>query len=69
MIRIIKIAYRLYHIIFPSTLVTCRFLPTCSAYSQQAFEKYGFGKGLALSIKRLLACHPLTKRQIIDPLT
>lgn len=38
---------------------TCRFYPTCSQYSIQAFEKYGFLKGLYLTIRRILKCHPL----------
>ncbi|MGA9365190.1 MAG: membrane protein insertion efficiency factor YidD [Bacteroidota bacterium] len=38
---------------------TCRFYPTCSAYSIDAIRKYGFWKGLLLSLKRLSRCHPL----------
>lgn len=37
---------------------TCRFYPTCSQYSIEAFKKYGFLKGLYLSIRRILKCHP-----------
>ncbi|RUM92583.1 MAG: membrane protein insertion efficiency factor YidD [Thermodesulfatator sp.] len=37
---------------------TCRFYPTCSNYSKAAFRKYGMGKGLWLSIRRLCRCHP-----------
>ncbi len=37
---------------------TCRFYPTCSQYAQQAFEKYGVFKGIWLTIKRLVKCHP-----------
>ena len=37
---------------------TCRFFPTCSTYSKQAITKYGSIKGLFLSIKRILKCHP-----------
>lgn len=36
----------------------CRFYPTCSEYSRQAFSKYGAIKGLTLSIKRISRCHP-----------
>ena len=36
----------------------CRFTPTCSAYALEAIQKYGPGKGLFLSIKRILKCNP-----------
>lgn len=36
----------------------CRFYPTCSEYSLQAYTKYGFFKGSYLSMKRILKCHP-----------
>lgn len=39
----------------------CRFTPTCSEYAIQALEKYGAIKGLWLSIKRILKCHPFHK--------
>ena len=37
---------------------TGRFYPTCSQYSLDAFKKYGLLKGMYLSIKRILKCHP-----------
>lgn len=40
---------------------TCRFYPTCSQYAIEAIEKYGALKGLYLSIKRVLKCHPFNK--------
>lgn len=36
----------------------CRFYPTCSEYSVQALQKYGWRKGGLLAVKRLLKCHP-----------
>jgi len=36
----------------------CRFYPTCSQYSIQAFNKHGAFKGLYLTINRLLRCNP-----------
>ena len=32
--------------------------PSCSSYAIEALRKYGPGKGLLLSIKRILRCHP-----------
>lgn len=39
---------------------TCRFTPTCSAYSLEAFEKRGFWAGMALTVWRILRCSPLS---------
>ncbi|MEO5683359.1 MAG: membrane protein insertion efficiency factor YidD [Chitinophagaceae bacterium] len=36
----------------------CRFTPTCSNYSLEAFKKYGVFKGFWLTIKRIGRCHP-----------
>ena len=36
----------------------CRYLPTCSEYSIEALKEYGLLKGLFLSIKRIVSCHP-----------
>ncbi len=37
---------------------SCRFEPTCSSYSIKSINKYGVVKGLSLSLKRILKCHP-----------
>ena len=36
----------------------CRFYPTCSHYAAEAISKHGLLKGMLLSSKRLLKCHP-----------
>gem|GEM_PF-2790551 len=36
----------------------CRFQPTCSEYSKQAFGSFSFFKALWISIKRLSRCNP-----------
>lgn len=46
---------------------SCRFTPTCSQYSYQAFSKYPFLKALKLSIFRISKCHPY-HRGGYDPL-
>jgi len=38
---------------------SCRYLPTCSEYSIEALKEYGLIKGLILSFKRILSCHPI----------
>lgn len=39
----------------------CRFTPSCSRYSAEAFKKHGFWRGLFLTIYRLLRCNPLCR--------
>lgn len=41
--------------IFPQS---CRFAPSCSSYGLEALKKHGAIKGLRLTIKRVLRCHP-----------
>ncbi len=36
----------------------CRFYPTCSQYTLEAIEKYGFLKGGFMGFKRILRCNP-----------
>ena len=38
---------------------SCRYFPTCSEYSIDALKEFGFFKGLFMSIKRILSCHPI----------
>ena len=38
----------------------CRFQPSCSAYALEAIHTHGPRHGLALAIKRLARCHPIT---------
>ncbi|MBP5794465.1 MAG: membrane protein insertion efficiency factor YidD [Alphaproteobacteria bacterium] len=36
----------------------CRFVPSCSEYTKIAIEKYGFIRGVALGLRRILRCRP-----------
>ena len=47
------------YIISPLLGNSCRYLPTCSEYSIEALQTYGFFKGIFMSIKRILSCHPI----------
>ena len=38
---------------------SCRYLPTCSEYSVDALKEYGLLKGIFISLKRILSCHPI----------
>ena len=56
LIKLIKI-YKF--LISPLFGQSCRYLPTCSEYSIEALETFGFFKGFYLSVKRILTCHPI----------
>jgi hypothetical protein len=44
--------------ISPWTPAACRYTPTCSSYSIEAFQKHGLWKGFVLTVKRISNCHP-----------
>tara|TARA_B100000575_G_C22983062_1_gene567137 strand:- start:381 stop:632 length:252 start_codon:yes stop_codon:yes gene_type:complete len=58
-IILIKFIKGYQYLISPLLGHTCRYLPTCSEYSIDALRTYGFFKGLYMSIKRILSCHPI----------
>ena len=53
--------------ISPSLPPKCRYIPTCSHYAYEAVSKYGALKGGWLAFKRLMRCHPFSKRDRYDP--
>ena len=53
--------------ISPNRPPCCRFIPTCSAYAEEAITKYGALKGGWLALRRLLKCHPFYKGDSYDP--
>ena len=55
-IKFIK-AYK--YLISPLFGNSCRYLPTCSEYSIEALKTYGLIKGILMSSKRILSCHPI----------
>ena len=55
LIKIIK-GYKF--LISPIIGNSCRYLPTCSDYSIEALKEFGLIKGLFMTIKRILSCHP-----------
>ena len=55
LVSLIK-GYRL--IISPLLPPACRFTPTCSEYAMESIQKHGAARGVYLSLRRLLRCHP-----------
>ena len=68
MYKALKIAYYIYHGVFPSRVRVCRFDPTCSEYLLIATKKYGPLKGVFMALIRVIACNPLSNRAQFDPL-
>jgi len=58
--RYIPVLFILLYRYFISPLFppSCRFVPSCSSYAQEAFIKYGIIKGAWLSLLRICKCHP-----------
>ena len=57
--------YRL--VISPYLSPSCRYLPTCSQYAIDSLKTYGLMKGFFKATKRILSCHPFSKRDSFDP--
>ncbi len=45
----------------PLLPAACRYVPTCSEYAMEAVDRYGIMRGGAMSVWRVLRCHPLVK--------
>jgi putative membrane protein insertion efficiency factor len=52
-------AYR--YLLSPLLGNECRFIPSCSAYAEEAIENRGVIVGFWLSLKRILRCQPWCK--------
>ena len=59
LVRLLIVLIRVYQkVISPLKPPTCRFYPTCSAYTAEALKTHGPWRGLYLGIRRVLKCHP-----------
>jgi putative membrane protein insertion efficiency factor len=67
-VRIALLALRFYKTYLSFLFAgNCRFHPTCSQYAYEAIERFGVARGVWLGLKRLLRCHPLSRKFGYDP--
>ena len=65
--RTALLAIRGYQLLFsPMYAGSCRFVPSCSHYAEEAIERFGVVRGTWLAVRRLMRCHPLGSHGI-DP--
>ena len=58
-IILIKIIKGYKFLVSPLLGHSCRYLPTCSEYCIEALKTYGLLKGILMSFKRIITCHPI----------
>ncbi len=56
--RALIAAIHLYQLLRSGRPTGCRYLPTCSAYAEEAVCRFGPARGSVLAAKRLARCHP-----------
>ena len=57
--NLFRLSIRLYQLVIsPMFPHSCRYLPACSQYANDAIYQYGLLRGGWLAIKRLSRCHP-----------
>jgi putative membrane protein insertion efficiency factor len=58
--RVVLLAIAVYQkTLSPCLSASCRYLPSCSHYTQEAVERYGAVKGSWIGLKRLARCRPM----------
>jgi len=66
--ELVIVPVRLYrYLISPLWGSSCRFHPTCSAYTIEALRRHGVLKGLFLGLSRIGHCHPWCRTHWHDP--
>ena len=57
--KLAMLLIRLYQVaLSPFLPPGCRFVPSCSEYAREAYERHGFWRGSLLTFARLMRCRP-----------
>ena len=64
--RALSVPVRLYQAVRAGRPSPCRYWPTCSDYALEALAGHGAVRGLWLTARRLLRCHPWAFRSGVD---
>jgi len=62
MTRVVLVLIRGYQLALSPLLGnSCRYEPSCSRYTYEAVQRYGWAKGSWMGVKRIARCHPFAK--------
>lgn len=62
MTRVVLVLIRAYQLTLSPLLGnSCRYEPSCSRYTYEAVQRYGWAKGSWMGLKRIARCHPFAK--------
>lgn len=62
MTRVLLFTIRAYQVTLSPLLGnSCRYVPSCSRYTYDAIERYGWIRGSWMGLKRVARCHPFAK--------
>ncbi len=66
-VRALSVPIAVYQAVHAGRPSPCRYWPTCSAYALEALAGHGAARGLWLTTRRLLRCHPWARTTGFDP--
>ncbi len=62
MTHVVLVMIRVYQLTLSPLLGnSCRYEPSCSRYTYEAVQRYGWAKGSWMGVKRIARCHPFAK--------
>lgn len=62
MTRVVLVLIRAYQLTLSPLLGnSCRYEPSCSRYTYEAVQRYGWAKGSWMGVKRIVRCHPFAR--------